>query len=156
MKVKSVKALFPNDSIFNQKKFLDYARALPTADSLIYDSLSKVHILYTTDGYKYYVGIKKSYLIGPKYFEINFYDSGGFAKGPDWWFYKDDTFKRKRFWNQTEPVLHGNSINVKNYFEQKFYRNGQLKKEGKYKDDDRISSWNFYNKQGKLKKVKNY
>ena len=37
-----------------------------------------------------------------------------------------------------------------------WYKNGQKKKEGNYKDENKIGKWTFYNEDGSVKKVKEY
>ena len=158
MKVESIKNIFPDDTIFNQEKYITYLKTLPNTLKIYYDEGNEVHVLDDKEGYENYVGIKLSRLSKKRYFEITFYDENGYLKGPDWWFYNNGNIKIKRTWNQNR-ILKGDifgAINEKFYYQQKFYRNGNLKNEGLYDENKKSGEWKYYNRKGVLKKIRNF
>ncbi len=72
MKVESIKNIFPDDTIFNQEKYITYLKTLPSTLKIYYDEANEVHILDDKEGYENYVGIKLNRLSKKRYFESKF------------------------------------------------------------------------------------
>ncbi len=157
MKVKSVQEIFPSDSIFSNEKFVSYIRNKYKNGKVIYDTNSGCYQLLDSADWVLFFGIKTSHLFSENYFELNFYDEFGHAKGPDWWFFGNGNIKIKRFWDQTIHGDNSNIIKVRQYSETRFFKsNGKIKRTGQFEDDKKIGLWIFYKKNGTVKRQKNY
>lgn len=153
MKMKSISKIFPNDSIFDNTKFIKYIKdSFPGVDSIEYTKY-KGSIGWTTHKYDsdYYFGIRKLYVFDTsKYYIIYFQDLNQFI-GPEWWFYSNGKIMRKRTGNETE-IPKGKGSEPRNYYEERYRRNGKLKFTGEYKNNHKVNTWTYYNRKGKKTK----
>jgi len=90
----------------------------------------------------------------------SFYSSGSVPVGPSWWFGENGLLLEKRYWHPVELELFevesaDNEIN-KEYYSQTFYENGNPKAQGDYSKGDKSGAWQYYSKNGQLKKEKYY
>lgn len=157
IKVKSIAKIFPNDTIFDNNKFIKYVEdSVPGVDSvrLICFEENIAWQAYTQES-EFFFGIQKKYIWDTsKYYIIYFFDLDQLL-GPDWWLYRNGKIMRKRTWDEQEP-FRGKGYRPRNYYEERYRRNGSLKYTGKYKNNKKVETWTYFNRKGKKTKEHKY
>jgi len=157
MKVSSVNEIFKNDSHFDNNEYARLIELKSEDYKVTYDSSGGSFILHDTTGYDKTIGIKTNWISSDQYLALTFYDENGYLKGPDWRFRSNGKIQTKRWWYQDRPLsTFLGFIIEKECFEELYYKNGNIKKKGQYKNDFKVGSWTYFNSKGEVKRVMDY